>query len=54
MKQIYFLLLISFTVMSCQNDIDDYQVAKSELDIRLEELLLEKSEGQGINFFYST
>ncbi|MEO9502398.1 MAG: cytochrome c peroxidase [Nonlabens ulvanivorans] len=51
MKQIYFLLLISFTVMSCQNDIDDYQVAKSELDIRLEELLLEKSEGQGINFF---
>lgn len=51
MKKIYLLLILSITIVSCQNDVDDYQVAKSELDIRLEELLLEKSEGQGINYF---
>ncbi|MGJ8683114.1 MAG: cytochrome-c peroxidase [Nonlabens sp.] len=51
MKQLSLLFLLSIMLISCQNDIDDYQVAKSELDIRLEGLLLEKSEGQGINYF---
>ncbi|MEO9952338.1 cytochrome c peroxidase [Nonlabens sp.] len=50
MKQFYLLSIVFLLLMSC-DDTDDYEIARSELDIRLDELLEERANGQGKGFF---
>ncbi|WP_240642130.1 cytochrome-c peroxidase [Nonlabens xiamenensis] len=51
MKHIYFYLLTGLIFISCADDRDDYDVAQSALDLRLEELLEQAAGGQGKEFF---
>lgn len=50
MKNFYLLSVIFLLLISC-DDTDDYEIARSELDIRLDDLLEERANGEGKGFF---
>lgn len=50
-KKLLFISLVSLLLLTSCEDNDAYEFAKSELDIRLEELLEQNSNGQGKSFF---
>lgn len=50
-KKLLFISLVSLLLLTSCEDNDTYEFAKSELDIRLEELLEQNSNGQGKSFF---
>jgi cytochrome c peroxidase len=50
-KNYLYLLSISFIFLVSCTDIEDYELARTALDIRLEELLEQNANGQGKSFF---
>lgn len=49
-RYLYFLSIAFLLLVSCE-DSEDYELARTELDIRLEELLEQNSNGQGKPYF---